>query len=76
MLVLSEALTFVRTVKAAGREGFEGERFALRSRERMQAQLKLAWVQALYHVLIVTAIGFAGIATLVVASSMCSKAGC
>jgi ATP-binding cassette, subfamily B, bacterial len=66
MLVLSEALTFVRTVKAAGREGFEGERFALRSRERMQAQLKLAWVQALYHVLIVTAIGFAGIATLVV----------
>jgi ATP-binding cassette, subfamily B, bacterial len=66
MLVLSEALTFVRTVKAAGREGFEGERFAVRSHERMQAQLRLAWVQALYHVLIVTAIGFAGIATLLV----------
>jgi len=52
MSVLEEVLTSVRLVKAFGREKREDERFFLRSSQRMWGQVKLAGVQAIYHVLI------------------------
>jgi ATP-binding cassette subfamily B protein len=42
MLVLNEALASIRVVKAFGQEEFEHQRFRLRSRQRMQEQVKVA----------------------------------
>jgi ATP-binding cassette, subfamily B, bacterial len=52
MLVLYEALSSIRVVKAFGQERFEDERFKVRSRQRMVEQVKVASTQATYHVLI------------------------
>jgi ATP-binding cassette subfamily B protein len=62
MLVLHEALASIRVVKAFAREQFEDQRFKLRSRQRMQEQVKVAARQAGFHVLITTtiALGSAG----------------
>lgn len=51
MLVLSEALYSVRAVKAFGQEAWEEQRFRRKSRQRMSEQLRLASVQASFHVL-------------------------
>lgn len=56
MLVLYEALSSIRVVKAFGQEDFEDQRFRIRSRHRMQEQVRVASVQALFHVLITTTI--------------------
>jgi ATP-binding cassette subfamily B protein len=56
MLVLYEALSSIRVVKAFGQEEFEDQRFKLRSRHRMQEQVKVASMQAGFHVLITTTI--------------------
>jgi ATP-binding cassette, subfamily B, bacterial len=66
MLVLQEALSSIRVVKAFGQEHFEDQRFRLRSRQRMAEQVKLASGQALFHVLISTTIAFASAAALFV----------
>jgi ATP-binding cassette subfamily B protein len=62
MLVLYEALSSIRVVKAFGQEQFEDQRFKLRSRHRMEEQVKVASMQAMFHVLITTtiALGSAG----------------
>jgi ATP-binding cassette subfamily B protein len=62
MLVLYEALSSIRVVKAFGQERFEDERFKLRSRQRMAEQVKVASTQAAFHVLIAStiAVGTAG----------------
>jgi ATP-binding cassette subfamily B protein len=52
MLVLYEALSSIRVVKAFGQERFEDERFKLRSRQRMTEQVKVASMQAAFHALI------------------------
>lgn len=56
MLVLYEALSSIRVVKAFGQEEFEDQRFKLRSRHRMEEQVKVASMQAGFHVLITTTI--------------------
>ncbi|HET9364041.1 MAG TPA: ABC transporter ATP-binding protein [Candidatus Angelobacter sp.] len=56
MLVLYEALSSIRVVKAFGQEQFEDERFKLRSRQRMVEQVKVASAQATFHVLIASTI--------------------
>jgi ATP-binding cassette subfamily B protein len=56
MLVLYEALSSIRVVKAFGQERFEDERFKMRSRQRMVEQVKVASMQATYHVLIASTI--------------------
>jgi ATP-binding cassette, subfamily B, bacterial len=56
MLVLYEALSSIRVVKAFGQEQFEDDRFKLRSRHRMEEQVKVASMQAGFHVLITTTI--------------------
>jgi len=56
MLVLHEALSSIRVVKAFGQEGFEDQRFHMRSRERMVKQVKVASSQAVFHVLMTTTI--------------------
>lgn len=63
MLALYEALASIRVVKAFAREPFEDRRFRLRSRQRMQEQVKVAARQAAFHVLIATtlAVGSAGV---------------
>jgi ATP-binding cassette subfamily B protein len=52
MLVLYEALSSIRVVKAFGQEQFEDQRFKLRSRHRMEEQVKVASMQARFHVLV------------------------
>jgi ATP-binding cassette, subfamily B, bacterial len=52
MLVLTEALSAVRSVKAFGQESHQDELFRRKSRLRMKEQIRLASVQALFHVLI------------------------
>ncbi len=64
MLALHEALASIRVVKAYGQEGFEDNRFRLRSRQRMMEQLNVASTQAVFHVLISTALAFGTAATL------------
>ena len=51
MAVLQEVLTSVRVVKAFGREQREDERFVERASRRMWSQVKLALVQASFHVM-------------------------
>lgn len=64
MLVLYEALSSIRVVKAFGQEEFEDQRFKLRSRHRMQEQVKVASMQAMFHVLISTTIAVASAAAM------------
>lgn len=52
MLVLHEALGSIRVVKAFGQEQFEDHRFRLRSRHRMQEQIKVASRMATFSGLI------------------------
>lgn len=52
MLVLHEALSCLRAVKAFGQEANEDERFRRKSRQRMTEQVRLASIQAGFHVLI------------------------
>ncbi|HET9743374.1 MAG TPA: ABC transporter ATP-binding protein [Terriglobales bacterium] len=66
MLLLSEALQSIRVVKAFSTEQFEDTRFRMRSRERMKEQVRLASIQAGYHLLISTAIAMGGAATLLI----------
>src|SRR6185312_12950360 len=56
MLVMYEALSSIRVVKAFGQEQFEDQRFKLRSRHRMEEQVKVASMQAGFHVLVTTTI--------------------
>ncbi|HMF92157.1 MAG TPA: ABC transporter ATP-binding protein [Candidatus Angelobacter sp.] len=56
MQVLHEALASIRVVKAFGREEFENQRFQLRSRDRMTAQVKVASQLALFHLSITATI--------------------
>lgn len=51
MLVLHEALASVRAVKAFGREEHQDELFRRKSRLRMVEQIRLASIQASFHVL-------------------------
>ena len=64
MLVLYEALSSIRVVKAFGQERFEDERFKLRSRQRMAEQVKVAGFQAGFHVLIASTIAVGTAAAL------------
>jgi len=64
MLVLYEALSSIRAVKAFGREEYEDQRFKLRSRHRMQEQVKVASMQATFHVLITATIAAGSAAAL------------
>jgi ATP-binding cassette subfamily B protein len=52
MLVMHEALSGVRSVKAFVQEGYEDELFRRKSRLRMLEQIRLASIQAGFHVLI------------------------
>ncbi len=52
MLVLHEVLTCLRTVKAFGQEAFQDALFRRKSRQRMAEQVRLASIQAGFHVLI------------------------
>ena len=51
MLVLHETLSCLRAVKAFGQEAYEDERFRRKSRQRMTEQVRLASIQAGFHVL-------------------------
>jgi ATP-binding cassette, subfamily B, bacterial len=51
MLVLHEALNCLRAVKAFGRETYEDEHFRSKSHQRMSKQVRLASIQAGFHVL-------------------------
>jgi ATP-binding cassette, subfamily B, bacterial len=64
MLVLYEALSSIRVVKAFGQEQFEDQRFKLRSRHRMEKQVKVASMQACFHVLITTTIAVGSAAAM------------
>jgi ATP-binding cassette subfamily B protein len=66
MLLMNEALASIRVVKAFNTEDFEDARFNLRSRQRMKEQVRLASVQAGYHLLISLAIAIASAATLLI----------
>jgi len=52
MLILHEALSCLRAVKAFGQEAYEDEQFRRKSRQRMTEQIRLASTQAGFHVLI------------------------
>src|SRR6185437_16090888 len=66
MLLMNEALASIRVVKAFNTEDFEDSRFRLRSRERMKEQLRLASIQAGYHLLISFAITAGSAAALLI----------
>jgi ATP-binding cassette subfamily B protein len=66
MLVLHEALAAVRSVKAFGQESHEDELFRRKSRLRMKEQIRLATIQAAFHVLIGLSIAGATAVTLVI----------
>lgn len=65
MLVMHEALASVRAVKAFGQEGYEDELFRRKSRMRMLEQVRLASIQAGFHVLIGLTIALGTAAALV-----------
>ncbi len=69
MLVMHEALASLRAVKAFGQEGFEDELFRRKSRMRMKEQVRLASIQASFHVLIGITIAIGTAAALVVGVS-------
>ncbi|HVH89108.1 MAG TPA: ABC transporter ATP-binding protein [Terriglobales bacterium] len=66
MLLMNEALASIRVVKAFNTEDFEDSRFRLRSRERMKEQLRLASIQAGYHLLISFSIAAGSAAALLI----------
>jgi ATP-binding cassette, subfamily B, bacterial len=66
MLVLYEALAAVRSVKAFGQEQFQDELFRRKSRLRMKEQIRLATIQAGFHVLIGLSIAGATAVALVI----------
>lgn len=66
MLVLNEAISSVRAVKAFGQESYQDELFRRKSRLRMKEQLRLASVQASFHVIIGLCIAFGTAAALMV----------
>jgi ATP-binding cassette, subfamily B, bacterial len=66
MLLMTAALSSIRVVKAFNTEDFEDSRFRLRSRERMKEQLRLATIQAGYHLLISFAIAAGSAAALLI----------
>lgn len=66
MLVLYEALAAVRSVKAFGQESYQDELFRRKSRLRMKEQLRLASIQAGFHVLIGLSIAGATAVALVI----------
>ena len=66
MLIMNEALAGVRAVKAFGRESHEDRRFIRRSTERMWEQVKLASIQAGFHVVMALTIAGGTTAALVV----------
>ncbi len=65
MLVLHEVLSCLRAVKAFGQEAFEDELFRRKSRQRMTEQVRLASIQAGFHVLIGFCVALAAAVTLV-----------
>ena len=65
MLVLHEALSCLRAVKAFGQEAYEDELFRRKSRQRMTEQVKLASIQAGFHVLIGFCVALAAAVALV-----------
>ncbi len=65
MLVLHEALSCLRAVKAFGQEAYEDEQFRRKSRQRMTEQVKLASIQAGFHVLIGFCVAMAAAVALV-----------
>ena len=66
MLVLHETLSCLRAVKAFGQEAYEDERFRRKSRQRMAEQVRLASIQAGFHVLIGLCVALAAAVALVV----------
>jgi ATP-binding cassette, subfamily B, bacterial len=66
MLLMNEALASIRVVKAFNTEDYEDSRFRLRSRERMTEQVRLAGIQAAYHLLISFAIAAGSAAALLI----------
>ena len=69
MLVMHEALSGVRAVKAFVQEGYEDELFRRKSRLRMLEQIRLASIQAGFHVLIGLAIALGTASALFVGVS-------
>jgi ATP-binding cassette subfamily B protein len=65
MLVLHEALSCLRAVKAFGQEAYEDELFRRKSRQRMTEQVRLASIQAGFHVLIGFCVALAAAVALV-----------
>jgi len=65
MLVLHEALSCLRAVKAFGQEAYEDELFRRKSRQRMTEQVRLASIQAGFHVLIGFCVAIAAAVALV-----------
>lgn len=70
MQVMQEALASLRAVKAFGQEGYEDELFRRRSRMRMMEQVRLASIQAGFHVLVGTTIAIGTGAALVLGVSL------
>jgi ATP-binding cassette subfamily B protein len=66
MLVLHEALSCLRAVKAFGQEAYEDERFRRKSRQRMTEQVRLASIQAGFHVLIGLCVALAAAVAMVI----------
>ena len=65
MLVLHETLSCLRAVKAFGQEAHEDELFRRKSRQRMTEQVRLASIQAGFHVLIGFCVAMAAAVALV-----------
>ncbi len=66
MLVMHESLSSVRAVKAFGQEGYQDELFRRKSRLRMREQIRIAAIQASFHVVIGLTIALGTAAALVV----------
>jgi ATP-binding cassette subfamily B protein len=66
MLILHETLSCLRAVKAFGQEAHEDELFRRKSRQRMAEQVRLASIQAGFHVLIGFCVAMAAAVALVV----------
>ncbi len=69
MLVMHEALASVRAVKAFGQENYEDELFRRKSRMRMKEQVRLASIQAGFHVIVGITIAIGTAAALIVGVS-------
>ena len=69
MLVMHEALAAVRAVKAFGQENHEDELFRRKSRMRMKEQVRLASIQAGFHVVVGITLAIGTAAALIVGVS-------